>query len=385
MPASKPESPPPREVSELSAAAAGAESVRKILFYIYSLGGGGAERVIALLASGFARRGVEVILAVEVEAQENAAFLDPAVRVVTLGSSHPRALLGLARLIARERPDISLSALGVRNLKHALAATLVGRRRHALLSFHGHYNAEPHLLDRVANRLAPLTTRLAARSVCVSAWMRRHVVEDLHGSAKRIVVIHNPVRIGGAKPAASAAELEGRGPIILALGRLVPEKDFALLIRAFASLHRTDARLIIIGEGVLRRELADLAQGLGVADCVEMPGYAKEPWAYFERARVCAVSSRSESFSNVVVEAMAHGLPVVSTDCGGPGEIISRPEEGVLVPVGDEAALAAALATVLDHSGDPAPRVKRADAFSVEHALDAYAALFAEVIAADTA
>jgi glycosyltransferase involved in cell wall biosynthesis len=353
----------------------------KILFYIYSLGGGGAERVIALLASGFAKRGVEVILAVEVEAQENAAYLDPAVRVETLGSSHPRALLGLARLIARERPDITVSALGVRNLKHTLAATLAGRRRRALLSFHGHYNAEPHLLDRVANRFAPLTTRLAARSVGVSAWMRRHVVEDLHGSAKRMVVIHNPVQMGGAKPAASAAELERREPVILALGRLVPEKDFALLIRAFARLGRSDARLIIIGQGPLKQELSDLAKKLGVADRVEMPGYANEPWGYFERARVCAVSSRSESFSNVVVEAMAHGLPVVSTDCGGPGEIISRPEEGVLVSVGDEAALAVALASALDHPGDPAPRIARAELFSVERALDAYSALFEAVTA----
>ena len=193
--------------------------LKKILFYIYSLGGGGAERVIALLASGFARRGIETILAVEVEAKENAGFLDPSVRLVRLGPSHPQAVLKLARLIARERPDISLSALGVRNLKHVAAATLAGRRRRVVLSFHGHVGAEPHLLDRLANRLAPLTTRLAARSVCVSEWMRRHVVEDLHGSARRAVTIHNPVAIGGARAAASAEELARRAPVILALGR----------------------------------------------------------------------------------------------------------------------------------------------------------------------
>ena len=114
-----------------------------------------------------------------------------------------------------------------------------------------------------------------------------------------------------------------------------------------------------------------------------MPGYVAEPWGYFARARLCAVSSRSESFSNAVVEALAHGLPVVSTDCGGPGEIISRPEEGVLVPVGDESALAAALAAALASPGDPAPRIARAELFSVDRALDAYERLFEEVIAAD--
>ena len=298
-----------------------------------------------------------------------------------LGPSHPRALLRLSRLLARERPDISLSALGVRNLKHALAATLAGRRRHAVLSFHGHVEAEPHVLDRLANRLVPLTTRLAARSVCVSDWMRRHVVDDLGGSAGRAVTIHNPVHLEGVRPARSAADLAAREPMILALGRLVPEKDFSLLISAFARLSMRDARLVIIGDGPERARLESEARALGVAERVELPGYANEPWSYFERARICAVSSRSESFSNVVVEALAHGLPVVSTDCGGPREIISRPEEGVLVPVGDEAALSAALQAALAAPGDPAPRIARAQAFSIDRALDAYERLFDEVIA----
>mgnify|MGYP001431591467 CR=1 FL=1 len=357
--------------------------LRKILFYIHSLGGGGAERVIALLASGFARRGIEVMVAVEVEAQENAGFLDPAVRLVRLGPSHPRALLRLARLIGRERPDVSLSALGVRNLKHALAATLAGRRRRSLLSFHGHVGAEPHVLDRVANRLVPLTTRLAARSVCVSDWMRRHIVEDLKGSARRAVTIHNPVDIGQVSAAAIAGKLQAREPVILALGRLVPEKDFALLVSAFARLPLPEAKLVIIGQGPQRQALSEQALALGVADRVEMPGYVKEPWSYFERARLCAVSSRSESFSNVIVEALAHGLPVVSTDCGGPSEIITRPEEGALVPVGDEAALASALAAALAAPGDPAPRLARAQLFSLPRALDAYQRLFEEVVAED--
>jgi glycosyltransferase involved in cell wall biosynthesis len=130
--------------------------------------------------------------------------------------------------------------------------------------------------------------------------------------------------------------------------------------------------------------LSERAAALGIAERVDMPGYVNEPWAYFEKARVCAVSSLSESFSNAVVEALAHGLPVVATDCGGPREIISAPAEGVLVPVGDEAALAAALGAALAAPGDPAPRIARAAAFSVEHALDAYQRLFEDVVAKDS-
>ncbi|SEE76701.1 Glycosyltransferase involved in cell wall bisynthesis [Rhizobiales bacterium GAS188] len=354
-------------------------ALSKLVFYIHSLGRGGAERVIALLASGFARRGVECIVAVEVEARENRAFLDPRVRLVNLGAHHGRATLKFAKLLAEERPDISLSALGVRNLKHVVAAAIAGRLPRAILSYHGHVEAEPRFLDRVSNRLTPLTTRLAARTICVSDWMRRHVVQDLHGSSRRAVTIYNPVSIEAAHPAAHAAELSRRDPVILAVGRLEPVKDFALLIAAFASLEQPRAKLVIIGEGPQRAALEAQARKLGVAERVEMPGYVDEPWDRFASARVCAISSLSESFSNVAVEALAHGLPVVSTDCGGPAEIISRPQEGVLVPVGDEAALAAALQAALEDPGDPAPRVARAEVFSIDRAVEAYERLFEEV------
>ena len=357
-------------------------ALKRVVFYIRSLGGGGAERVVALLASGFARRGVDCIVAVEAEAQENAAFLEPHIRIVNLGTSHLRATLRLAQLLAAERPDISISTLGVRNLKHVIAAALVLRLRRALLSYHGHVEAEPRFLDRLSNRLTPLTTRLAAASVCVSNWMRVHVIRDLHGSARRSVTLYNPVAIESARPAASPAELARRDLVILAVGRLEPVKDYGLLIAAFARLELKEARLVIIGEGPLRAALEQQARELGVADRVELPGYVAEPWSYFERARLCAISSTSESFSNVAVEALAHGLPVVSTDCGGPAEIITAPELGTLVPVGDQAALARALGAALAAPGDPAPRVACAGAFSVERAVDAYQHLF-EMVAAE--
>ena len=341
--------------------------------------------MVALLASGFAARGLETVLALQVEAKENAGFIDPAVRIELLGAEHAKATWRLARLIRRERPDISLSALGFCNLKHALAATLAGRRNRAILSFHGHIDVEPGSASRVANRLSPVTTRLTARSVCVSDWMRRHVVADLHGDARRAVTIHNPAPVDHAAPAVDEAKLLARQAIVLALGRLVPDKGFATLIDAFARLDHPDAKLIILGEGPERAALEQRVLSLGLAGRVEMPGYVTQPWAYFARARACAVSSVSESFSNAAVEALAHGLPVVSTDCGGPAEIILRPELGRLVPVGDVAALSEALAAVLRSPGDPAPRLARAQVFSLHRVLDAYERLFEQVIAEATA
>ncbi len=355
---------------------------KKILFYLYSLGAGGAERVVALLASGFATRGHDVTLALQDDADENRPFVSDDVKIARLPRDHGAAVRQLANLLRDETPDISVSALGLCNLKHTLAATLAGRRHRAILSVHGHIDAEPQPTSRLANRLMVATTRLTARTVCVSDWMRAHVVNDLHGSAARTVTIYNPAPIEQAIPAADAAALAARAPIVLALGRLAPAKDFATLIRAFAGIDRTDARLVIIGEGPEREALEVLTRTLGLADRVEMPGYIAEPWPCFRTARVCAVSSLTESFSNVAVEALAHGLPVVSTDCGGPREILVRPEQGVLVPVGDVAAMTAALAAALENPGDPAPRVARARDFSLDAALDAYDALFDQVIGA---
>lgn len=352
---------------------------KKILFYLYSLGAGGAERVVALLASGFAARGHEVTLALQDDADENRPFVSDAVKIARLPRGHGAAVRQLADLLRQEKPDISLSALGLCNLKHTLAATLAGRRHRAILSVHGHIDAEPQPTSRLANRLMIATTRVTARTVCVSDWMRAHVVNDLHGSAARTVTIYNPAPIEQAIPAADAAALAARPPVILALGRLAPAKDFATLLRAFAAMRRPEARLVIIGEGPERTGLEALAQTLGIADRIAMPGYVAEPWPWFRTARVCAVSSLTESFSNVAVEALAHGLPVVSTDCGGPREILTRPEEGILVPVGDVTAMAAALAASLDEPGDPALRIARARDFSLAVALDAYSALFDRV------
>lgn len=355
---------------------------KKILFYLYSLGAGGAERVVALLASGFAARGHDVTLALQDEADENRPFLSDDVRIARLPRDHGAAVRHLAALLRRETPDISVSALGLCNLKHTLAAALAGRRHRAILSVHGHIDAEPQPTSRLANRLMIATSRLTARTVCVSDWMRAHVVNDLHGSAARTVTIYNPAPIEQAVPAADARALAARPPVVLALGRLAPAKDFATLIDAFARVPLSEARLVIIGEGPERDALEKQARALGIADRVDMPGYIAEPWRYFRTARVCAVSSVTESFSNVAVEALAHGLPVVSTDCGGPREILIRPEQGVLVPVGDVAAMAAALVAALEDPGDPAPRVARARDFSLDAALDAYDELFDRVMTA---
>ena len=362
---------------------------RKFLLHLYALQGGGAERVVASLATGLAARGHAVTLATDFDAPEAAGLVSPDVRRLDLGRSHAGAVLRLARHIRAERPDATLSATGVSNLKHAAAAILAGRRRRAVLTFHGHVRAELGLVSALGNGLSFALTRLTGRSVFVSDELRESFAR-LGASPARSVRIYNPVPVGGSAedaPATDAPATDASGERapreaaeVLGVGRLVPLKGFDTLLRAFARLGRADAHLTILGEGPARAGLERDIRALGLVGRVSMPGWVDDPSSVYARASCLAVASRRESFGNVVVEALAHGLPVVATDCGGPAEILGG--LGRIVPVGDADAMTAALAAALADPGDPEPRRARAAAFAPERALDAYEALLEEVIAA---
>ena len=352
---------------------------RKILLYTHALAGGGAERALALLATGFCARGHDVTFATDYAADENAGFVDARARRVELGAGHGAAVLKLARLLRRERFDVSLSGLGASNLKHVAAAVLAGRARHAVMGYHGFYEAEPKLLSRLSFNLTPATTRIAGATIAVSAALRKNLVEVWRADKERTRHVPNPVSWGPPIAPPTRDSLRAREKIALACGRLNTGKNFVGLLRAFSLLETAGARLIILGEGEQRPALEAEVARLGLAGRVELPGYVAEPWRYYRRAACLAVSSLTESFGMTIVEALAHGLPVVSTDCGGPREILADGKFGALVPVGDEAALAAAISAALADPGDPAPRISRANDYSVEASLDAHERLFDEI------
>ncbi len=354
---------------------------RRLLFYTTSLSGGGAERVWVVLASELARRGHDVTLALDFDAEANRPFLSSDVKVEVIGSgrgyaSHLGSFLRLFGLLRRIDPDFMLTAVGGSDVKGVLAALLEGRAGRVITSFHGYLANETGLFGAIHVRLASLWTRLAAATVCVSDGLRRDMVDRWRASPTGCVRIYNPIAVAGADPALDAARLAARAPVIVAAGRLVPVKGFVFLVRAFAAVRRPDARLVVLGEGPEREAILAEAERLGVADRVSLPGYVTAPWEWYAHARCFALSSQVEAFGNVVVEALAHGLPVVATPCDGPREILSDARFGVISPFDDEAAFAAALDAALAEPGDPAPRIARAADFSVAKAADAYEALF---------
>lgn len=354
---------------------------RKALIYTHSLSGGGAERAVALLARGLVQRGYDVIVAIDYASNDNDPYLDPAIRMVTLGPGHLGSAVALTRLISHETPDVTISAMGASNFKHFCAAAMTRRRNRAVLTYHGFFESEPRFLSRLSFALTPILTRLTARTVAVSHVLHASLANVWRASRARTSTIYNPIDWGGCARMKTTEDLLGRPQIILASGRLTKLKNFDVLIRAFAKLRNKQALLVILGEGPERRILAAEVRRLGLDARVVMPGYVAEPWRYYDEASCFALSSSMESFGMVVVEALAYGLPVVATDCHGPVEILAGGRYGRIVPIGDEVALANALDATLEDPGDPAPRVAYAHTFSPEKAIDRYEALIEEICA----
>lgn len=353
---------------------------RRLLFYTHGLVGGGAERVWALVASGLHKRGWDVTFGVDFDDDANEGFLPPDMKRVVFGRGHGRAIAQIARYLKAENPVAAFSAVGASNLKLLLARLRSGWRGAAIVSAHGRFDAEPRFLGRLTYRATPLTSRWAARTLTVSDDLRHYLIQRFHARADRVTTIHNAIHLPPPDHVPTASELAARPDIVLAVGRMVPEKDFATLLSALA-LTRPATRLILLGDGPERGALEAQATQLGIRDRVDFRGYLPEPWPAYREARMLALSSWTEAFGNVLVEALGHGLPVVATRCGGPDEVLDGGRHGRLVPPRDPVALAAAIDATLASPGDPARHRARAEDFAIDRALDRFEALIAEVSA----
>lgn len=331
----------------------------RLTLFLPSLEGGGAEHVMMDLARSFVERGFQVDL---VLASTQGAFLVqvPAnVNVVDLKARRTlTALLPLVGYLRRTRPTALLATLEHANLVALMAKALAGTNTRTVIreantpSREMTHSRRGLLMLRLMRHLYPRADALIA----VSQGVADDLVTTLGLDPSRVQVIYNPVVTDQLPQQASESLIhpwfaKGQPPVILGAGRLVLQKDFATLIRAFASVRRqAKARLVILGEGELRPELELLIRELGLQDDVALPGFVNNPLPYMARAAVFVLSSAWEGLPNVLIQALALGTPVVSTDCpSGPREILKGGEYGELVAVGDDRALAEAIQRVLEH------------------------------------
>jgi glycosyltransferase involved in cell wall biosynthesis len=316
------------------------------------LNGGGAERVALTLAQDLLVQGHEVDIVLTHSGGELIPLVPTGARLFELKAKRFRhALLRLMSYFRERRPQATHALMWPVTIVTIFAHRLARNPGRLVVSEHttlsGHYGNDKKAMSRI-RRSTSLWYGAADARICVSEGAARDLVALSGLPRDKFDVIYNPVVPPAIMPSASEtfrSFWRGSGARILSVGSFKGAKNHALLIRAFAKVaKRQPASLLIVGEGPLRSELEALVSALGVADRVNMPGFAVDPWPLYASADLFVLSSDYEGYPLVLIEAMMAGLRIVSTNCqSGPSEILDYGRYGSLVPVGDVDALAEAL------------------------------------------
>jgi glycosyltransferase involved in cell wall biosynthesis len=415
-------------------------AARPLAFYIHSVRSGlGAEKVVLNVISGLAARGREVDLLIEdvedglrdrlpagvnvvdVSAAAQASAGEAFCRIASffvnlfrrveadpcglatfrvalvrfLIKRHP-PLHALRRYLFRRRPQAVISFLNYPNIALLLAAQLGKGDTRIYVNVRNNISGEVAGAKSRRMREMPVLMRnlfpLADGIVAVSEGVAADTERLMQMPAGRVTTIFNPVYrpeiLALADAEAPHPWLKANAhalPVVLGVGKMKPQKDFPALLKAFAQLRKErPARLIILGDGAGRKDLESLAAKLGIRADVDFPGYVANPYVYFRHASVFVLSSAWEGLPNALIEAMACGCPVVSTDCpSGPAEILDGGRFGRLVPVGDAKAMARAIGETLDQPAtSQAPR-EHAQRFTFDRVVERYDSLLTRGSAAD--
>jgi glycosyltransferase involved in cell wall biosynthesis len=359
----------------------------RVAMLMPSLAGGGAERIFIEIARGLLALDFDVDIVV---VREEGPLLDaiPAgARLVGLDASRTAfAGRSLRRYLARERPVAVISALDPTNALNVVVTRLVRSRIPSIVTQHNTVSMVAANATRKRERVVIAANRRlfarASRVVAVSGGVADDMADTLHLDRDSIDVIYNPVisprhEVEGSAPVTHPWLRDKIGPVLLAVGRLVPAKDFPTLIRAVAELPE-DHRLILLGDGEGRADLVELARTLGAAHRIDVHGFVANPFPFFAGADVLVLSSRWEGLPTVLIEALPFRCGIVATDCpSGPREILDGGRWGRLVPCGDPVALAVAIRDEIAH-----PRVRPRESWSryeLDHAVGHYARLVDEL------
>ncbi len=347
-------------------------------------GHSGVDRIARHLLPGIARRGYRIH---QLKVRRHGPELDathPNLRVIDLGHRNTYACLpAVVRYLRRERPVALLSDKDRVNRTALLARTLAGGDVRLLLRLGTTVSvnlASRGAMERLVQRTSMRHLYRHADAVLVPS---QGVADDLRSFAGLgsglLRVVPSPVvpeaMLGEPPPTPDHPWFRApRVPLVLGMGELSPRKDFATLLRAFARL-RSNRRchLMILGRGRERDSLLRLAASLGIAADVELPGFIAQPYPYLAHADLFAFTSRWEGLGFVLIEALALGTPVVSTDCpSGPREILAGGRFGELVPIGDDEGFAEAMRQTLDAPPTRGLLLTAAAPYGVERAVTAY-------------
>ncbi len=382
--------------------------MQHLALIIHNLEGGGMQRVTTMLLRSLTQLcpDLKIDLVVASAHGEYREHVPAIVNIIDLECSFDFRTKSLIQIIPKihhylqnHRPQVILSCLPGLNCLSLLASLGLGYRPRIFLAEHtlplrqwmqqetASQKPPTGLLPRLTGPLMHFTYPWAKGIIAVSDGIAAELQKVLGlRQASAISVIYNPV-VDAALMAQAEAPiphpwlLEGQAPVFLAVGRLARQKDYPTLIGAFHQLRQHhQAKLIILGEGELREQLEALIAELSLTEDVLLLGFQANPYAYMSRAKAFILASRWETFGMVLVEALACGCPVISTDCNyGPREILGDGVYGTLVPVGNVNALAIAMHQMLQQDHCDRDRLrKHGCTFTVEQSTRQYLELLTQ-------
>lgn len=335
--------------------------LKRIMFLLPSLGGGGAERTVVQLANNFAERGLNIDLAVCDIKDEKGKLLpevNAKVKLINLDCGRvANAIFPLKKIFQFKNYDFVVSTQTHTNIICAIAKKLSGAKTKLIfreVSTPSKNIKNQGLARFILKKLVNLTYKSADRVVCVSNGVLEDFREFYAYAAQNLVTVYNPViddlYLEKLKLPINHPFFSNHTKVILSVGRLTEAKNFSFLIKSFNQLYQKypETRLIILGEGELRSELEQLVTELRLRDVVDLPGFDLNPYAYFKYVDLFVLSSNWEGLPGVLIQALASKVRIVSTNCpSGPMEILANSKFGLLVKCGDVDGMSTAMQSAI--------------------------------------
>ena len=349
---------------------------KTIAIFLPSLAGGGAEKMMLNLAKGFVDSGYSVDLLL---VNKKGPYIDLVPNKVNLidfqCNKSIKSLPKLIRYLKEKKPNSIISTLEFIDIITIWAKLIAKVKTKVVIRVPNNLIEHAKHEKKFKNKIYPILVKwfypLADEIIAISKGVAKSTSKLTGINYEDINVIYNPVvneKIESLSKEDNSHQWFKNYPVILGVGRLTEQKNFSCLIDAFSLVRKeVKSKLIILGEGEKREELQEQINKLGLSGEVDLPGFKKNPYSFMRNAKVFVLSSNWEGFGNVLVEAMAMGTPVVSTDCeSGPREILDNGKYGLLAPINNHQKLAEKILTSLNSPIEKSFLDERVNDFSVD-------------------
>ena len=352
---------------------------KRIAFIMHKFAGGGAERITILLANELIKVGYDVSMLVKINDGDIKDTLDSNIRTIELSSKKIDFFKNLYKKMNENSYDAVFGVSMGMSTYAIVINKILGNKQNLFPIIHSAMSKSYDSFIGIKCRLFKFLKNSFNKSIVISEEARSDFLRITQLPDCKTMTIYNPVVSDDIREKSMEVNkhkwiANHEVPVIVTAGRLTPQKNHKLLLESIALLLKErDVRCIILGQGELEKELKDFAYHLGIGEYVDFYGFTSNPYSFFKNADCFVLSSSWEGLPTVLIEALACGCPVVSTDCvSGPKEILDSGKYGKLVPEDNAMALSNAISQTLDESIDKNILMERSSFFTVERAVQNY-------------